>query len=278
MKPLIVSLLMIAAACQSSGQPTESRDAGTSTGGIGGIGGSSHTTTGGIPGGGGTSSSGGVTNTGGVTSTGGIGGVGGTDGGTGGGGTAGGLSGGGGTTSSSGGTNKGGATATGGTGTATSTGGTGSCDLPACYQDLVSACVPTGTCVEQRVAMCGATACPQPLGTLPSSIVANQCYANGVTVVEVTDTASTNVVTTVKGNGKACYSYETQYSEESPTSLPIVLKNPAGTTVVTFVIDNTNSTASITCAGDSPVQVSLDCLPSSAAGATADCNTGTCTP
>jgi len=175
----------------------------------------------------------------------------------------------------------GGGTATGGTtgtGGATATGGTSGCSLPACYSNLVSACSLDGACVEQRVAMCGATPCPQPLGSPPTSIVADRCYASGVTAEEVTDTASTNLVTTVKSNGKACYSFETQNSTASPTSLPIVLKNPAGTTVATSVIDNSKGTAAITCAGGSAVVVPLDCLPPSANGSPATCTTGTCTP
>jgi hypothetical protein len=126
--------------------------------------------------------------------------------------------------------------------------------------------------------MCGATPCPQPLGTLPTSIIANQCYGNGITAVEVTDTASTNTVTTVKKNGTVCYSYETQYSAASASTLPMVLKNPAGNTVVTSVIDSTAGTATVTCTGGSPVAMSLDCLSSTPAGDTATCTTGTCAP
>jgi hypothetical protein len=120
--------------------------------------------------------------------------------------------------------------------------------------------------------MCGATPCPQPLGTLPSSIIANRCYANGVTAVEVMDTSSPDIVTTVKKSGTQCYSYVTQSSGE------IVLKNPAGATVVTSVIDSVSGTASITCAGSSAVTVSLACLSSAANGIEPTCTTGTCAP
>jgi hypothetical protein len=167
-------------------------------------------------------------------------------------------------------------TATGGT---TATSGTASCNYPACYANPVSGCIPVGDCVEQRVAMCGATACPQPLGILPSSIIANRCYGNGITAVEVTDTASTDMVTTVSKNGTVCYAYETQYSAASLTSLPMVLKNPAGTTVATYEIDSADGTATVTCSGGSPVVVSLDCGSSLVDSSTVlPCTQGTCAP
>jgi hypothetical protein len=126
--------------------------------------------------------------------------------------------------------------------------------------------------------MCGAAPCPQPLGQPPTSIIANQCYPNGITAVEVTDTASTNTVTTVKKNGTVCYSYETQYSEAILTSFPMVLKDPAGTAVVTSVIDNSSGTAAVTCTGGSAVVMSLDCLSATPAGGTSTCTTDTCAP
>ena len=126
--------------------------------------------------------------------------------------------------------------------------------------------------------MCGATPCPQPLGSPPTSIIANQCYGSGITAVEVTDGATTNTVTTVKKNGTLCYSYETQYALATLTSVPIVLKNPAGTAVATSAIDDTNGTATVTCTGGSAVAVSLDCLSSTPAGGTGTCTTGTCAP
>jgi hypothetical protein len=126
--------------------------------------------------------------------------------------------------------------------------------------------------------MCGATPCPQPLGSPPTSIIADRCYGNGVTAAEVTDTASTNMVTTVKKNGTVCYSFETQYSAASFTSLPMVLKNPAGIKVADYVLNSTDGTAIITCPGGSPVVVSLDCGSVLPDGSTVECTTGTCTP
>ena len=94
----------------------------------------------------------------------------------------------------------------------------------------------------------------------------------------VTDTASTNMVTTVKKNGTECYSFETQYSESTATLLPMVLKNSTGTTVADYVPDSSDGTATITCSGGSPVVVSLDCGSSLPDGSTVSCTTVTCTP
>jgi hypothetical protein len=86
------------------------------------------------------------------------------------------------------------------------------------------------------------------------------------------------MVTTVKKNGTACYSFETQYSKSTATLLPMVLKNPGGTTVANYVLDSTNGTATITCSGGSPVVVPLDCGSPLPDGATVSCTMGTCTP
>lgn len=283
--------VLLAATCGCSNGNGGKADAGTppATGGVSSQGGALAS--------GGSASSGGIAATGGAIPTGAAGGTLATGGASATGGSAAPAAGGatpmGGTLVTGGATAKGGAAVTGGmaatggrtatggmavTGGSTATGGSGSCNLPACYTDLVSGCSLGGACVEQRVAMCGASPCPQPLGTLPSSIIATQCYGNGITAVEVTDTASTNTVTTVKKSGTACYSYETQYSTASLTSLPMVLKNPAGNTVVTSVIDNTNGTATVVCTGSPAVVVSADCLSSSPPGGTATCTTGTCAP
>jgi hypothetical protein len=58
----------------------------------------------------------------------------------------------------------------------------------------------------------------------------------------------------------------------------MVFKNPAGTTVATSDIDDTDGTATVTCTGGSAVVVSLGCLSSTPAGGTGTCTTGTCAP
>jgi hypothetical protein len=211
--------------------------------------------TGGI---GGVTGKGGATGTGGMIATGGTGGV----------------------------TGKGGATGMGGTvvGAGGST-GTGACAYPACYTDLLSSCIPGGTCVQQSGYMCGAVACPEPLTSVPTSMISNVCYSNGVknlTSIDMTSTASMVSVTTVTKNGTLCYSYEMPYAAATSTSATMVFKNSAGATVVTYVISSTDRTATITCTGKSPVVVSLDCGSTPDGGTSSDggtgCTTGTCAP
>ena len=202
--------------------------------------------------------SGGATGTGGVIATGGIGGM----------------------------TATGGVTATGGMVVgAGGSSGTGACAYPACYTDLLSGCLPGGTCVQQSGYMCGAVACPEPLTSSPTSMISNLCYGNGVknlTSVDLTNTASMVSVTTVTKNGTVCYSYEMPYAGATSTSMTMVFKNSAGATVVTYMVNGTDRTATITCTGKSPVVVSLDCGSTPDAGTSSDagtgCTTGTCAP
>jgi hypothetical protein len=161
-----------------------------------------------------------------------------------------------------------------GTGGATGTGGgSGSCSFPSCYTSLLSGCIPSGTCVQQTTTTYA-----------PVMMTSNLCYGNGVkflTSVNMTDPSSASSVTTVTKNGTTCYSYETPLSGSSAT---VVYKDGAGATVVTIVINDTAKTETITCAGVSPVVVSLDACGSatdagsSAADGGAGCTTGTCTP
>jgi hypothetical protein len=163
-----------------------------------------------------------------------------------------------------------------GTGGATGTGGgSGSCSFPSCYIDLLSTCVPSGTCVQQTTTTYA-----------PVMMTSNMCYSNGVKVlmnVNMTDPSSASSVTTVTKNGTTCYSYETPFSAGSGSSATVVYKNVAGATVVTIAINATAKTETITCAGGSPVVVSLDACGSSVDGGSstdggAGCTTGTCAP
>ena len=175
------------------------------------------------------------------------------------------------------------ATATVGTGTATTstTSGTGACNVPLCLNDLVSSCAPDGACVEQKGYMCGATVCPEPFTSAPTSMFNYMCYANGVhvsTTADMTNPTSQTSIQTYKKNGTVCYSVEMPLSMATATSVTMVVKNPAGATLATEVFNQTARTVTITCTGGSPAVVSLDCLtPSSADGGT-PCTTGTCAP
>lgn len=176
-------------------------------------------------------------------------------------------------------------TATSATATATSTGtgGTGACNVPLCYKDLVSSCVPNGACVEQRGYMCGATVCPEPLTgvPMPTSMFNYMCYANGVTVsttADMTNPTPQTSIQTYRKNGTVCYSVEMPLSLATANSVTMLIKTPAGATVATEVFNQTARTVTITCAGGSPVVVSLDCMTSSSADGGTPCTTGTCAP
>jgi len=110
----------------------------------------------------------------------------------------------------------------------------------------------------------------------------NICYGNGVkalTTIDMRNPTAMVAVTTVKKNGKVCYSYEMPYSSATGTAVTMILKNGSGATVGTYVINPTARTATITCTGGSPVVVSLDCVSSSSSGTDCPpCTTGTCTP
>ena len=228
---------------------------------------------GGVLAAGGATASGGVAATGGAIPTGGTGGRTVTGGVTAAGGTRTGGSATGGRTS----------TATGGTGTGTGTGtsGTGACGVPACYTDLFSKCIPDGTCVQQLGYMCGATVCPDPLTSMPTSMFNYSCYSNGVKILfdsDMTNPASMTAITTVTKNSVVCYTSELLASQASADSVTTVVKNPAGDTVLTYSINTVARTETITCAGGSPVVISLDCFTSSSTDGGTRCTTGTCTP
>jgi len=174
-------------------------------------------------------------------------------------------------------------TGTGGTGTATSTGtgGTGACSVPLCYNDLVANCAPDGACVEQKGFMCGPTVCPEPITSAPTSMFNYSCYGNGVTVSTTADTTTLKPQTSIqiyKKKGTVCYSIEMPLSSATAGGVTMLIKNPAGATVATYVVNQTARTVTITCTGGSPVVVSLDCMTSSSADGGTPCTTGACTP
>ncbi|HJX52595.1 MAG TPA: hypothetical protein VJ801_07510, partial [Polyangia bacterium] len=167
------------------------------------------------------------------------------------------------------------------TATSTGTGGTGACNVPLCYNDLVSNCAPSGACVEQAGYMCGATVCTQPPTAAPTSMFNYRCYDHGVTVSTTADMTNPTSMTSVqlyKKNGTVCYSVEMPLSAASANSVTMVIKNPAGATVATYTVNQTANTVTITCTGGSAVVVSLDCMKSSSADGGTPCTTGTCAP
>jgi len=157
-----------------------------------------------------------------------------------------------------------------------------SCGFPACYLDLLGPCLPSGACVEQVTMTCGASACPTPPTTAPTAETMNVCYGNGVKMLmsfDMSNLPTTTINSTVKKGLTTCYTMTSaSYAQNTAAS---TLMNPAGTTVATLVLDMTAQTETITCAGSSPVVVSLDCVKSYGGTSTdtgSSCTKGICNP
>jgi len=160
-----------------------------------------------------------------------------------------------------------------------------SCGFPACYLDLLGPCLPSGACVEQVTATCGASACPTPTTTMPTAEAINVCYGNGVKMIMAIDMSNPQVETstsTVKKGSAVCFTTAgTMDLNASAMSGTTIVKNAAGTVVATMDLDMSTKTETITCAGASPVVVSLDCV-KSYGGTSNDtgnsCTKGICNP
>jgi hypothetical protein len=137
-----------------------------------------------------------------------------------------------------------------------------SCGVPACYLDLVLACMPDGACVRQTTTMCGASVCPTPSTTTPTAVMSNMCFDNGVKILMEMDTSNplaTTATDTVKKGSAVCFTTVSGPVSSDSRAVPVTVKNAAGTTVATVVVDMTARTETITCVGGSSVVVSMDC-------------------
>ena len=156
-----------------------------------------------------------------------------------------------------------------------------SCGYPACYLDLLLPCLPEGACVEQTTATCGASACPTPPTTMPTSETIGICYGNGVKILEEIDMSNLQamaVTATWKKGSTVCLTTAGLASSNGVSTTTV--KNAAGTTVATAEGDMTARTETITCVGASPVVVSMDCLMpdgGTSSGSGNSCTKGICT-
>ena len=155
----------------------------------------------------------------------------------------------------------------------------GKCDYPKCLLDLAKDCAPDGACVQQ-------TTLPTGGGLGPWTSTTAACYDNGVKMLISStysiDLATLNVVGTTTSTWKkasgVCYSMETAYSAITPTTITYVIKNASGATVGTMAADTTANTQTITCTGEAPVVLPLNCESSGVdAGAGTACTAGSCT-
>ena len=155
----------------------------------------------------------------------------------------------------------------------------GKCDYPKCLLNLAKDCAPEGVCVQQ-------TTLPTGGGLGPWTSTTAACYGNGVKMlisstygIDLTtlELAGTTTSTWKKASG-VCYSFETAYSAIAPTSITYVIKNASGVAVGTMVADTTANTQTITCTGEAPVVLPLNCESSGVdAGAGNACTAGSCT-
>jgi len=173
----------------------------------------------------------------------------------------------GGTTGSQGGTtgSQGGSTGSQGGSTGSQGGSTGTtCNLPPCLSSL-SACIPSGTCVEQT------TGDPLSGGT------DNSCYSNGVKdslVTSIDLTSGTVMLTlTVSKSGTTCFVENGALTSSGGGTFTI--KNSSGQTIATETFD-ANGNGTIMCGGQSYPASQFEGCMASAMGSNSDCSPGSC--
>jgi len=151
-----------------------------------------------------------------------------------------------------GGTSGAGGTSAGATGPLIPTG----CNVPSCYGDLITACTPSGTCVEQDT---GASS--------------NSCYSDGGKVIAALDMNTLSMSMIFKKNGGVCFSMVS----DSATGV-MNIKDASGNTVGT-IADSTTGDSVVTCTGKAPVTLNQAC--NSVGGGSdsgSSCTSGTCSP
>ncbi len=135
------------------------------------------------------------------------------------------------------------------TGGAVATGGTrgggsdGACVLPSCLSAL--ACTPSGTCTFQEAPETGSTAV---------------AYPNGVTQTSLLSVTDYSTALTVKNGETTCFSTAYIGNDFWNAADKLTVKNAAGKTVATLMMDTASTSFLITCAGAAqPVSVPKSC-------------------
>jgi hypothetical protein len=156
---------------------------------------------------------------------------------------------------------------TGGAGGATASG----CgDVPPCLANLLTNCMPSGTCIEQ-----------QSDPTNFTMVTDNFCYSNGVKQSSVTtiDLASSSVssVTTFSKAGSTCFSEEGTFGGAGGGTGSINVKNGAGS-VVAVLSANAAGDTTVTCGGQTYVirDMGACAMPGNGGASGADCTMGSC--
>ncbi len=153
----------------------------------------------------------------------------------------------------------GGISGAGGSSTAT-TGSTipAGCNAPSCYTDLISACVPSGTCVSQS-----------------TGITTALCYSDGGKVITSLDFTTLSMAVTFKKNGAVCMSLA---YDSTSTNGVMTIKDASGKVVGTMA-DSGTGDAVVTCTGQAAVTLNQAC--GSMGGistSSSNCTAGTCSP
>lgn len=156
----------------------------------------------------------------------------------------------------------GGSSGGGGTGGA-STGTSGSiipagCNIPACYMNLFSNCMPSGTCVAQE-----------------SDTGSALCFSDGGKVIMSFDLNTMGMSMTLKKKGAVCMSMVA----DSLSSGSMTVKDASGKTVATLSNSASGETV-VTCTGQAAVTLNQACGSMGDASSTQsdNCTTGTCSP
>jgi hypothetical protein len=144
--------------------------------------------------------------------------------------------------------------------------GTDACNLPRCFLDVISACIPQGTCKTQSMSTSSTT-----------------CWSNGVKQVASVDFNSmSSTVKYTKPDGSTCWYYEMPYTGAGvPDKITVSYKDGSGRVFSTLTYDGTTGQVAVACPGGQPQPLNALCLATmmSGSGMAADpeeCPAGTC--
>jgi len=148
-------------------------------------------------------------------------------------------------------------------------GGAAACNVPSCLLDVITSCVPQGSCKTQI-----------------SGNAFTICYANGVSQIGSFDFMSnTSTLRVTKPDGSTCWSYDMPVGATLPEKLVVDYKDGTGRTFATLTYDTTTGEVAVACPGSPPQSLRGACagamMPMMSGGSSAGpamdaCSTGTC--
>lgn len=120
----------------------------------------------------------------------------------------------------------------------------GACGLPPCLAALTASCAPSGTCTIQDN---------------PETGNKTVTYSNGVIQTSVLSVVDYSTALTVKSGSGTCFTTAYIANDFFNAAGTLTVKDPAGATVATIVMDSTSSNYLVTCNGASAVSVPKSC-------------------